>query len=106
MASGFRTGKPLSAAALRWCCDSLLPSFETTDEIEPNTGVIGQDDAIEALSYGLEVFAPGQNIYVRGIASTGRKSLVRQLLEDISPAALWPTTVAMSTTLPSPAGRD
>ena len=83
--SGFSTGKPLSADVLRWCCDSLLPPFGTTDEIEPITGVVGQDDAIEALRYGLEVFAPGQNIYVRGIAGTGRKSLVRQLLEDISP---------------------
>ena len=83
--SGFSTGKPLGADVLRWCCDSLLPPFGTTDEIEPITGVVGQDDAIEALRYGLEVFAPGQNIYVRGIAGTGRKSLVRQLLEDISP---------------------
>ena len=85
MASGSRKGNPLGADALRWSCDSLLPPFENTDEVEPISGVVGQDDAIEALRYGLEVFAPGQNIYVRGIAGTGRKSLVRQLLEDISP---------------------
>ncbi len=85
MASGSRGVKPLGADALRWSCDSLLPPFETTADVDPITGVVGQDDAIEALRYGLEVFAPGQNIYVRGIAGTGRKSLVRQLLEDISP---------------------
>ena len=85
MASESGTDNRLSADALRWSCDSLLPPFETTADVEPITGVVGQDDAIEALRYGLEVFAPGQNIYVRGIAGTGRKSLVRQLLDDISP---------------------
>ena len=76
----------LGGGALRWCCEALMPPFGTTAEIEPITGVVGQDDAIEALRYGLELFAPGQNIYVRGIAGTGRMTLVRQLLEDISPS--------------------
>ena len=85
MTAELRTGVRLGEGSLRWCCDDMLLSFETTDEVEPITGVVGQDDAIEALRYGLEVFAPGQNIYVRGIAGTGRMTLVRQLLEDISP---------------------
>lgn len=75
----------LGESALRWCSDPLLSKFATTDEVEPITGIIGRDDAMEALRHGLEVFAPGQNIYVRGIAGTGRKSLLRQLLEDVSP---------------------
>lgn len=86
MTAELRADIPLGASSLRWCCDDVLPFFETTDEVEPITGVVGQDDAIEALRYGLEVFAPGQNIYVRGIAGTGRMTLVRQLLEDISPS--------------------
>ena len=86
MTAELRADIPLGASSLRWCCDDVLPSFETTDEVEPITGVVGQDDAIEALRYGLEIFAPGQNIYVRGIAGTGRMTLVRQLLEDISPS--------------------
>ncbi|MDD9991992.1 MAG: AAA family ATPase, partial [Rhodospirillales bacterium] len=85
MASESRMENRLGADALRWSCDSLMPPFETTDEVKPITGVVGQDDAIEALRYGLEVFAPSQNIYVRGIAGTGRKSLLRQLLDDIRP---------------------
>ena len=85
MAVELRADIRLDDGALRWCCDALLPAFETTGEVEPITGVVGQDDAIEALRYGLELFAPGQNIYVRGIAGTGRMTLVRQLLEDISP---------------------
>ena len=86
MAAELRADIRLGEGALRWCSDALLPSFATTGEVEPITGVVGQDDAIEALRYGLELFAPGQNIYVRGIAGTGRMTLVRQLLEDISPS--------------------
>ena len=85
MTAETRAGIRLGRGALRWCCDGILPDFETTREVEPITGVVGQDDAIDALRYGLELFAPGQNIYVRGIAGTGRMTLVRQLLEDISP---------------------
>ena len=86
MAAELRTGRELTGGALRWCCDADWLDFETTQSVEPILGVVGQDDAIEALRYGLEVFAPGQNIYVRGIAGTGRMTLVRQLLEDISPS--------------------
>ena len=49
------------------------------------TGVVGQDDAIEALRFGLEISGPGQNIFVRGLPGTGRLSLVRQLLDAIRP---------------------
>lgn len=81
-----RDARELPESALRWCCDAGWLPFDTTESVEPITGVVGQDDAIEALRYGLEVFAPGQNIFVRGIAGTGRMTLVRKLMEEISPA--------------------
>lgn len=77
--------EPLPPAALRWRCDPAQLPFETTDEVEPARGIVGQDGAVEALQFGLEVHAPGQNIYVRGLAGTGRLTLVRRLLEDIRP---------------------
>ncbi|MFH0945115.1 MAG: AAA family ATPase [Planctomycetota bacterium] len=70
---------------LRWHCDESLFHFETTADIEPMTGIIGQEDAVVALQYGLEVDAPGQNIFVRGLVGTGRLTLVRRLLEQIQP---------------------
>lgn len=70
---------------LRWqCVDSWL-DFNSTEEVEPVKGVVGQDDAIEALRFGLEISAPGQNIYVRGLTGTGRATMVEQLLTDIKP---------------------
>ncbi len=74
--------KPLAVDDLRWRCDPKSLPFETTDEVEPATDVIGQDAAMEALRFGLETRAPGQNIFVRGLAGTGRMTLVRRLLED------------------------
>jgi len=52
--------------------------------------VVGQDDAIEALRFGLEVNAPGQNVFVRGLEGTGRLTLVRRLLQEIRPACSPP----------------
>jgi len=71
---------------LRWRCDVDRLDFETTEELEPLSGMIGQDDAIEALRFGLEIYAPGQNIFVRGLSGTGRMSLVGRLLREIQPA--------------------
>jgi ATP-dependent Lon protease len=38
-----------------------------------------------ALSFGLEIDAPGQNVFVRGLTGTGRMTLVRRLLQDTTP---------------------
>lgn len=59
--------------------------FETTQSVEPLQGVAGQEDAIEALRFGLQVHAPGQNVYVRGLTGTGRLDLVRRIIEQIQP---------------------
>ncbi len=77
---------PLSADVLRWRCDAAELTFETTDDVKPLVGVVGQDDAVEALRFGLETDAPGQNIFVRGLSGTGRMTLVQKMLEDIRPS--------------------
>ena len=76
---------PLSADELRWRCDPATLGFATTAEVEPIRGVIGQDEAIDALRFGLEIAAEGQNVYVRGLQGTGRLTTVRALLEQIRP---------------------
>ena len=70
---------------LRWQCNEAWLDFETTADVEPIATVVGQDDALAALQFGLETVAPGQNIYVRGLTGTGRATLVEQLLTDIGP---------------------
>ena len=77
---------PMPVEALRWSCDATTLGFEDTGTVEPLPGVVGQDAAIESLRFGLEIDAPGQNVFVRGLSGTGRLTLVRRLLEDIQPA--------------------
>ena len=72
---------------LRWCCPPSEAGITATSEAEPIRSVIGQDDAVNALRFGLEIDAPGQNVYVRGLTGTGRSSLVQRLLEDAQPSS-------------------
>ncbi|MDY7107645.1 MAG: ATP-binding protein [Planctomycetota bacterium] len=76
----------LPAESVRWRCDPARLPFDTTEEIEPARSVVGQDNAVDAVRFGLECYAPGQNIFIRGLTGTGRMTLVRQLLEHIRPA--------------------
>ena len=76
----------LPAEALRWTCDPAKLAFESTEDVEPISGVVGQDDAVEALRFGLETNAPGQNIFVRGLTGTGRMTLLKRLSEEIQPS--------------------
>ncbi len=69
---------------LRWRCDpAWVAAFSSTAEVEPIPGVVGQEDAIESLRFGLEIHAPGQNVFVRGITGTGRLTLLKRLLEEV-----------------------
>lgn len=76
---------PLPTQTLRWICDPAKLEFSTTADIEPAAGIVGQSSAVEALRFGLEINAPGQNVFVRGLAGTGRLTLVQRLLSEIHP---------------------
>lgn len=76
----------LPADALRWRCPARdLP--ESTEVLSELPGVVGQDSAVEALRFGLECQAPGQNVFVRGLTGTGRMTLVHELLDKLKPNA-------------------
>lgn len=85
-AAGSQAVPPLPPDALRWCCDPANLPFDSTADVNPISGVVGQDDAVEALRFGLETSAAGQNIFVRGLSGTGRMTLLRRLLEETRPA--------------------
>jgi len=78
--------RELKAEELRWQCDPSLLKFETTAEIPPLEGIIGQERALRALELGVELYAPGYNVFVCGLSGTGRMTTVKTLLERIRPA--------------------
>ncbi|MDF1839204.1 MAG: ATP-binding protein [Planctomycetota bacterium] len=71
---------------LRCTVDPTVFQFESTQELAPQEGVMGKDSAMDALRYGLEVHAPGQNVFVRGLTGTARLDLVQSLIQQIQPS--------------------
>jgi ATP-dependent Lon protease len=67
--------------------DESKLSFRSTAEVDPAEGIVGQPVAIEAMRFGVECDAPGQNVYVRGVTGTGRMTMVTSLLNELRPEA-------------------
>jgi len=72
---------------LRWRCDPARIPFETTDEAELVTDLVGQERAFRALKMGVELSAPGYNIFVCGLAGTSRGGTITHVIGQIHPAA-------------------
>jgi len=81
----------LSAEQARWRCKPELLEFKLTSEIKPGYHIIGQDEAVDALYYGLENRGKGHNVYVRGLSGFGRMALINEMIgsvtSDIPPAS-------------------
>jgi lon-related putative ATP-dependent protease len=67
---------------LRWRCPHESLDFTTTAEIASELKIIGQERALKALKLGLQLKAPGYNIYVAGPSGTGKTTLVKSLLNE------------------------
>ena len=61
-------------------CDPESLGFETTKEIEPLEGTVGQNRAVSALEFGLGIDAPGFNMFVVGFPGTGRTTTLTNFL--------------------------
>lgn len=78
-------GLRVQAERLYWRCPDKWFGFRTTDEIKISREIIGQERALEALQLGLEIEAPGYNIFVTGPAGSGRTTTVEKLLQKAKP---------------------
>ena len=75
---------------LRWRCDPESFPFDTTADLPPFEGIIGQERAQKALALGVEIARAGYNIYVCGMPGTGRLTAVQQLLATCQERATPP----------------
>ena len=73
----------LAPEQLRWRCDPASIPFETTAELEPVTGDLGQERALRALRMGVEMAAPGYNIFVCGLSGTSRGGMIVRMIESM-----------------------
>ncbi len=65
---------PLEADRLRRRCDPAGLGFETTAEVEPLEGTVGQKRALDAVGFGLEIETKGYNIFATGPIGTGKRT--------------------------------
>ena len=57
-----------------------------TGEMRPLEEIIGQERALRALRFGLEIREPGFNVYTAGAQGTGRMTAVRSFLDELAKA--------------------
>ena len=76
--------KKVPVDQLRWRLDPATLSFETTEDLKPLQEIIGQKRGVEAFRFGMGMDKPGYNVFVTGMAGTGRMSTVQKLLEDLA----------------------
>src|SRR5918998_2543076 len=69
-----------AAEVRRRLAPAALP-FDTTAEVPPLHGTIGQERALDAIDFGLEVATPGYNLFLAGAAGSGRESTIIDYLE-------------------------
>jgi ATP-dependent Lon protease len=79
-----KTSLQLKPENLRWRCDPDLFEFDSTETIKPIEGILGQERALKSLKLGVDLRAPGYNIYIAGLSGTGKATTVKKILETIS----------------------
>ncbi|MGI9426254.1 MAG: AAA family ATPase, partial [Hyphomicrobiaceae bacterium] len=80
--------EPLAVDQLRRVVDPGALGFSSTSELEPITGLIGQDRALKAIEFGAGMNSHDFNIFVLGPAASGKSTAVKSFLEKqaIEPA--------------------
>lgn len=74
---------PLAVEALHRPCTLSGLAFETTADLAAlagNAAVPGQERAREAIALGVDLRAPGYNLYALGPAGVGKRTIVEELL--------------------------
>lgn len=73
----------VSVDKLEWHCEPDLFNFDCTKDLAPLREFVGQDRAIRAIEFGLSMDRDGYNIYVAGMAGTGKTSAVKRQIDKL-----------------------
>ena len=72
----------LKPSDLRSTCDPKMFTFKDTSEVNPLEKVIGQERAVQAIEFGLNMKSPGYNIFVTGIEGTGKSTIIKDIVHQ------------------------
>jgi len=76
------TVEPLSAQRLRQTCDPSQFDFETTDELEDLSELVGQGRAVNAILFGIGIQREGYNLFALGPSGTGKRTTITEFLHQ------------------------
>lgn len=66
---------------LRKVCNPSIFRFKDTGDLKPLTEIIGQERALKSLSFGLDINNSNYNIYLSGVAGTGKSTLAYEIVK-------------------------
>lgn len=69
---------------LRLECPPGKAECKTSEELAPLEGIVGQDRALKALTFGMEMKGKGFNVFAAGPPVTGKRPATRSYLEKIA----------------------
>lgn len=76
--------RELSPDELRKECDLSIFDFNSTSDISPEVQMIGQERALKAIDFGLNIKSEGFNLYISGVVGTGRNTAILKAVEKIA----------------------
>ena len=78
-----RSKNELMPKDLKDICNTSIFKFETTKEIEDVSDLIyGQERALNALEFGIDIDVKGYNLYIEGSAGIGKTMYTKRFLEE------------------------
>ena len=76
--------KAITVEQLRAFCEPAQFSFKTTDDLPDYEGIVGQERAIDAMSFGIGMKRTGYNMYLMGSTGLGKHTLLKRFLDKAS----------------------
>lgn len=79
--------KPITALSpdvLKRTVDYTKFEFETTEQVPKLTSIVGQERGRAVMKFGLNVNKVGYNIYVSGIAGTGKTTFTNSIIKEFA----------------------
>jgi lon-related putative ATP-dependent protease len=72
--------RELTPEEITFICDPNQFEFDTTDQLPDLLTIIGQERAVRAIDFGVHIPSNGFNVYVTGLAGSGRNTTVMGIL--------------------------
>jgi lon-related putative ATP-dependent protease len=75
--------------------DTGILNFDTTDELSPLDSVIGQERAVEAIDFSLNMKTPGYNLFVTGDEGTGKSTIIKNIIKKYAAKEETPQDICL-----------